>query len=627
MTRTTMKRLTALLLALLLALSTLALAEEAVEAPAEPSEVIENAEPANPDEPAEEPAAEEPAGEDAADEDGEDEGEIVEAVAGEDECVSAEAVDAVFEELEEELVDEEIAETELDLGGEEETASEEPYFGNEEEPPLRIGEFGFPIGSPFTWSKDNRIVQGNTFPTEWNGSVSFDPNGNVLTLNGFTGEGNNIWYSDVALTINLVGTNKIINTKNYFGIVTSSRSKSLCITGSGTLEINAGDSNNYGLGIICYGSGLTIIGSPTINITANAPTNAYGIVCKGKFEQSGGTVTVTAGESRNESIGILSEDMNITGGTLTAQSKGTNKDKGGFAAGVDLSINNEAWGELTLGDNMILTYGENASGAKEHTAAEFNAIKEVTKLPPYFHVEEKAADPDNPSDPETPAAPAARPAPSIDAGTLFFATAVSEGKNGLKFTWTQENNVDGYDVFLKRCTANKAPFEVVGSSKGTTCTVTGLKKNKCYKGYVQAYVMEGRVKKYVLEPTTRFHVYTNNGRKGLSNPESVSVRYSKAEKKAGLDEAKVKNVTVGKTIKIKAKVKGAKSGKVIKHVGKLRLLSTNPAVAKVVWKKAKKGKKGYVGIKGLSRGSCRVYVLTNNGVYDTFTVNVQAASK
>ncbi|MBR0367668.1 MAG: hypothetical protein IJH86_04650 [Clostridia bacterium] len=668
MKHTPMKRMLALLLALLLALSTIALAEEAVEAPVEAGEVIQEAEPTNPDEPAGEvPAADDAAdnADDAADDAADtaddaagdadadaDDGEIVAAVAAEDVSVSAEAVDAVIEEEEEELIDEEAVEEEVELVDEEEVddLNISPVSERKKAFLILIGGYDLITQPDFDRDEDGIFEVPKDILEDWgssnDASMTYNSNNNILTLNNVTIDGGyyglmyiygNDEWSPVAeaalygmsvednddtvptLTIVLKGTNTIISyhagiagiyqDDNQLRGYSNSRSMPLCITGGGTLNINSSEqlhSEFYGIKSSNLSIEDSVDGSPTINITA--------------------------GKTRG-SFGIYAENMSVTGGKLTAQSKGTNAEEDGGAAGVILFGTQEESGKLTLGSNMQLKYGQDASSATVETAEKFNElIKEmfetfnIEKIPLYVHIEPK---PTNPDTPAAPAAPAGRPDPSFPIDTLFFATVVSDSEDAhaLKLAWTPANNVDGYDVFLKRCNAKKKePFKLVGTSTGLECKITGLKKSKCYKGYVQPYVMEGSVKKYVLEPSKRFHVYTNNGRKGLSNPANVKVKYSKAEKKAGLDTAKKKTVPLGKIIKIKADVTGAKTGKVIEHVAKLRLYPSDPTVVKVVRKKGKNGKKGYVGLKGVGEGTCKVYVLTNNGICDYFTIKVTPAA-
>ena len=185
----------------------------------------------------------------------------------------------------------------------------------------------------------------------------------------------------------------------------------------------------------------------------------------------------------------------------------------------------------------------------------------------------------------------------------LFATMVSEGEKSLKLTWSAAQGVGGYDVFLKPCDG-KGGYPLLGTVEGggvTGYTVTGLNKGASYKAYVRAWVMSQGKKEYVLKQSPEVHAYTNNGTAKVSNPGSVTV------KKPAM------TVKLGKTATIKGSVKGIKKGKLKNHVSKLRYFSSDTAVATVT----SKGK-----VKAVGAGSCQIYVLTTNGLYTTVTVAV-----
>lgn len=72
------------------------------------------------------------------------------------------------------------------------------------------------------------------------------------------------------------------------------------------------------------------------------------------------------------------------------------------------------------------------------------------------------------------------------------------------------------------------------------------------------------------------------------------------------------SVKKGKTVSVKPKLKT--KGKVKTHIAKFRFESSNPAIATI----NKKGK-----IKGIKKGTCTVYVYTQNGLYKKATVKVK----
>ena len=193
-------------------------------------------------------------------------------------------------------------------------------------------------------------------------------------------------------------------------------------------------------------------------------------------------------------------------------------------------------------------------------------------------------------------------------GTLI-ATMVSGGPNALRLTWTEMEGIAGYDIFFRKCDG-KNQFPLVATVKGHSVTshvFTGLKKNTSYKAYVRAWILKDGKKQYVLKKSPEVHAFTNNGTKRYSNPGSLKLKKS---------AIKVKK---GKTARIEGTVKPAKRGKLVyHHMKKLRYVSSDPKVAKV----SSNGK-----VKAVGPGSCKIYVLTTNGICKTVTVTVTSARK
>ncbi len=194
---------------------------------------------------------------------------------------------------------------------------------------------------------------------------------------------------------------------------------------------------------------------------------------------------------------------------------------------------------------------------------------------------------------------------TVRSGGLLIATMVSDGDTSLRLSWTGVYGVGGYDIFFRQCDGNKEMplIATVGDSDVTGYTFTGLAANKSYKAYVRAWIVESGSKKYVLNESPIVHAYTGNGTKKISNPGSLTL------KNASL------TVKLGKTKRIKATVNPVKKGKLKNHVAKLRYISSDPSVATV----------SYAGkVKGVGSGTCKIYVLTTNGIWDTVTVTVDA---
>ena len=186
---------------------------------------------------------------------------------------------------------------------------------------------------------------------------------------------------------------------------------------------------------------------------------------------------------------------------------------------------------------------------------------------------------------------------------MLIATMVSEGDTSLKLSWAGAEGVGGYDIYFKVCDG-KGNYPLIATVEGgdvTSYTVTGLAKNRSYKAYVRAWIKNGGSKQYVLSSSPTVHAYTGNGTKKIANPGSLTLKTPSM------------TVKLGKTKSIKATVKTVKKGKLATHVAKLRYISSNTSVATVT----KKGK-----VKAVGAGSCKIYVLTTNGIWKTVTVTV-----
>lgn len=186
---------------------------------------------------------------------------------------------------------------------------------------------------------------------------------------------------------------------------------------------------------------------------------------------------------------------------------------------------------------------------------------------------------------------------------LVIATLVAVGEDGFKVSWTEANNVDGYDVFLKECADNSSGRDVAASVQGTETTLKGLKEHTNYKAAVWAWVMKGDQKQYVLDPSPVAHAITGGYRKGTVNPASLRINKSHT------------TIKIDRSVRIGGTVKGVKNGRLLKHEPRLRYISTDTGVAVV----SNKGDVTAVG-----PGSCRVYVITNNGLWQSVEVTVDA---
>ena len=190
-----------------------------------------------------------------------------------------------------------------------------------------------------------------------------------------------------------------------------------------------------------------------------------------------------------------------------------------------------------------------------------------------------------------------------------LAKMIAKGKKSLKITWMKVNGAEGYDIFFAACGQNEKKTKcklvktVTGNSK-FSWTKTKLKAKKAYKAYVKAWVMENGNKKYV-GTSPLVHAFTANGTKTQTNAKNVKVEKTKISVKKG----KTKKIKVVSIAKVKSKLELMDKS----HAAKLRYLSTDKKIATV----NKSGK-----IKGISKGSCYVYVYAHNGVSRRITVKV-----
>ena len=193
---------------------------------------------------------------------------------------------------------------------------------------------------------------------------------------------------------------------------------------------------------------------------------------------------------------------------------------------------------------------------------------------------------------------------------VLIAKMSTKGKKGLKIKWNKLEGAEGYDVFFAHCDTDKKIYKfkkikTLKAGSGLSCTKTGLKKGTAYKAYVKAWAMKGGKKVYVSRSPT-IHAFTGGCNKVYTSPKRVILKSKKSV-----------TLKPGSTAGIKAKVtKLKKNRKLIskEHERKLRYLSSDNKIATV----SKSGR-----ITAKSKGSCKVYVITVNGVYKVVNVTVK----
>ena len=151
--------------------------------------------------------------------------------------------------------------------------------------PHTLGEDGLcsVCGQPYTvpvWVAGIQIDANNLTDVLGDGTVSYDPSANVLTLNGFVYEGTDVGiYTAMSVNIVLLGENTIY-TEDY-GILSEATDGEITIRGTGTLTIN---SATVGIEMYHYGQASLVIGG-SVTVSAYAE-DAEGIACYSEMEEA-----------------------------------------------------------------------------------------------------------------------------------------------------------------------------------------------------------------------------------------------------------------------------------------------------------------------------------------------------
>jgi uncharacterized protein YjdB len=197
-------------------------------------------------------------------------------------------------------------------------------------------------------------------------------------------------------------------------------------------------------------------------------------------------------------------------------------------------------------------------------------------------------------------------APVAKPDYTLLATMKTNGNNALKLNWSKVARAEGYDVFLKRCSA-PGKYPVVGTveaGKARTLTVKKLQKGKAYRAYVRAWRTVDGEKTYIGRPSPLVHAICGGYTKNYANPKWVNLKAASLTLEAGKSKTVIASVT------------GVKKGrKVLDHNDALlRWYSSNGNVATV----DQSGK-----ITATGAGKCTVWAVANNGVRTGVKVTVK----
>ena len=181
----------------------------------------------------------------------------------------------------------------------------------------------------------------------------------------------------------------------------------------------------------------------------------------------------------------------------------------------------------------------------------------------------------------------------------LMARAVKSTRTSNKLKWRRVSGANGYIIYGNRC-GKRYKYKKLAVVKTATWTHKKLKKGTYYKYIVAAYrnTKEGQ---YVIAVSKSIHVITKGSKK-----------YTVA-KRLKLNKTKVV-LKKGKTFKLKAKEVPLVKKRKIQHHRRVAFESGNKNVATVT----AKGK-----IRAKAKGTCKIYVYAENGLYKKVTVKVK----
>lgn len=189
------------------------------------------------------------------------------------------------------------------------------------------------------------------------------------------------------------------------------------------------------------------------------------------------------------------------------------------------------------------------------------------------------------------------------------ARSVKQTKTSVTLQWNRLKDADGYLIYGNLCNVNGKIYKykklaTITSGKTQAWTQKGLKKGTFYKYVVKAYkLVDGR--KVITDISTSVHTVTQGGAYGIAKSVSVT---KIGNKKNTLE------VTLKKGQKAQITAKEVKKDNKIRHHRNLCYESSNKKVATVT-------SKGLIQAKG--KGTCKIWVYAQNGVYKELTITVK----
>jgi hypothetical protein len=320
-----------------------------------------------------------------------------------------------------------------------------------------------------------------------------------------------------------------------------------------------------------------------------------------------GTYTVTVSGKGNYS-GEVAKSITVEPAKVTVTVDSKQSPQGAWLEELTYTVDGAAAGD-DLGIALSTQADPDKPGEYAITATASNANYDVTVVDGVYTVVEKPAEPT--TEPEPAPAPAKEAkvtkAEKAEAKAKLNSTAKSQTTSkGVTVYWGKVKNADKYVIYAAYCgKANK--YKKIATVKGdkTSYTIKKLKgkklnQKKCVKAYVVAYrKVDGKYVK--LAKSVSLHAAGTKSK--YSNVKKITL------KKKAFTLKKGRTATIKATVKLENEKK-----KAIKHEPLLRYTTSNKKVATVT----KSGK-----IKAKGKGTCKIYVISNNGMTKAVKVTVK----
>ena len=176
-------------------------------------------------------------------------------------------------------------------------------------------------------------------------------------------------------------------------------------------------------------------------------------------------------------------------------------------------------------------------------------------------------------------------------------------KSSVTLKWKKVAGATGYIIYSSHGEKKLQKIKTISGGKTTSWTRKDLIPGRYYKFCVAA-VTEGKDIVKISAPSPIIYIATSGGRVG--NEKSVKILNIKNQKIS---------LKAGKSFYIEAKALPASTGQRVKKFRELQYESTRPDIASV-------GKSSGI-ITAEKKGSCTIYVYTQNGVFTTIRVTVK----